>query len=319
MAPPLEGPARATPRVAAALGVLAVAALAAALPQAADAKRVELGVYEDAPLVSVPRLAKTVGPRGTKVISVYVTAGATLDPRIVRLARQRKARLMVSWMPDSGRDGAKGARFRLRAVSGGRYDASLRRLVRQIGGLRPAAILRPMPEPNTPWYAWSGTTKGNSAKAYVKAWNRVRTVSKRANRRVRLLWAPYARSVPERPGNAIEDYFPGAAKVDLVGASAYNFGKKRGLAWTDPEPLFEDAYRTVSALSAKPFWIAETGSTSKGGDKAAWIRALSRLDDDMPRLQGMVWYDVRDRTGDFRIRQSAKTTRAFRALARGSK
>ncbi len=34
--------------------------------------------------------------------------------------------------------------------------ATLRRLARQLRGLEPKPILRPMPEPNTPWYPWSG-------------------------------------------------------------------------------------------------------------------------------------------------------------------
>jgi hypothetical protein len=305
------------PRAAAALGaLLACAAVTfAASPERADG-RVELGVYQDSPVTGVPRLAKTVGGHGTKVISVYVTAGRPLDPRIVKLARTRRARLMVSWMPDAGRDGAKGPRHRLRAVSGGRHDRSLRTLIRQIRGLRPAPILRPMPEPNTPWYAWSGTTKGNSATAYVRAFRHVRAVSRRSGPRVKVLWAPYVRSVPERTGNAIADYFPGTRHVDLVGVSGYNFGAKSGLAWADPEPLFADAYREITALAPKRFWIAETGSTGRGGDKAAWIQSLGRLRPSMPLLAGVVWYDVRDRTGDFRIRQSRKTTRAFRALAR---
>lgn len=318
MVPPPARLGRALPSAAVALCALGLAALGlGASPAHADA-RVEVGVYEDAPLVSVPRLVRTVGGRGTKVISVYVTAGTRIDPRLIRLARARRARLMVSWMPDSGRDGAKGRRYRLRAVSSGRYDASLRRLVRQMRGLRPAPILRPMPEPNTPWYAWSGTTKGNSAKAYVKAFKRVRRVVKGAGRDVRVMWAPYARSIPDKDGNAIADYFPGASQVDLVGTSGYNFGAKGGLAWADPEPLFADAYREITALAPKPFWIAETGSTSTGGNKADWISQLSRLDAGMPLLRGIVWYDVRDRNGDFRIRQSRKTTRAFKALARNA-
>ena len=35
---------------------------------------------------------------------------------------------------------------------------------------------------------------------------------------------------------------------------------------------------------------------------------------DFPLLKGIVWYDVKDRNGDFRIRESARTTRAFKAF-----
>lgn len=319
MVPPPPTPGRAVPRAAVVLGAIAVAAgLAATAPAPADA-RVELGVYQDAPLTGVPALARRAGGHGTKVMSVYVTAGRPLDARIVKLARARGARLMVSWMPDAGRDGSKGKRYRVRTVASGRHDASLRALARQMAGLRPAPILRPMPEPNTDWYAWSGTAKGNSAAGYVAAWKHVRRVTRKAAPRVQLLWAPYVRSIPEQPGNEISAYFPGADQVDLVGASGYNFGAVGGLAWADPEPLFADAYREITALAPKPFWIAETASTGKGGDKAAWIQGLGRLDDAMPLLAGMVWYDVREPAGDFRIASSGASMRAFRSLARGAK
>jgi hypothetical protein len=34
-----------------------------------------------------------------------------------------------------------------------------------------------------------------------------------------------------------------------------------------------------------------------------------------PRLRGVLWYDVREENGDFRLRDATATTDAFRALA----
>jgi hypothetical protein len=302
----------------AACAALALAAalvgLALAAPTA-SAARLEVGVYQDNPVAGVPALTRSSGARATRVISTYVTGGRTVDPKIVALAKRTKARLLVTWMPDGGRDGAKQRRYRLASIRRGAQDAGLRRLAKQIGRLRPAPILRPMPEPNTPWYAWSGFVNSNTPKDYVTAWKRVRRVVKRGGgRRVRLLWAPYVRSIPDTPENAFAAYFPGAAQVDLVGTSGYNFGKVGGLAWVDPVPLFEDAYRQVSALAPKPFWIAETGSTGKGGNKARWIRSLATLRSSIPNLAGIVWFDVRDRNGDFRVSSSRSLRSAFKAF-----
>ena len=73
-------------------------------------------------------------------------------------------------------------------------------------------LFRPMPEPNTPWYAWSGTTNGNTPDEYVLAWKHVRKVVRQAaGPRVSFLWSPYVRSVPETTENAIDEYFPGSA------------------------------------------------------------------------------------------------------------
>ena len=278
----------------------------------AAAARIEVGVYHDNPVAGVPVLTRTVGRRSTRVISTYVTGGKLVEPSVVALARRTHARLLVSWMPDGGREGAKQPRFTLSRLRRGAQNRGLVALTKQLRGLRPAPILRPMPEPNTPWYAWSGTVNGNTPAAYVAAWKQVRrTVRNAGGKRIRLLWAPYARSVPATPENAIAAYFPGVAQVDLVGTSGYNFGAQGGLAWTEPAALFEDAYREISALSAAPFWIAETGSTALGGSKEQWIGRLGTLQTAIPNLAGLVWFDVRDRNGDFRIEAKKATRLAF--------
>jgi hypothetical protein len=278
----------------------------------AAAARIEVGVYQDNPVAGVPALTRVVGRRSTRVISTYVTGGKLVEPSVVALARRTHARLLVSWMPDGGKEGAKQPRFKLSRVRRGAQNRGLVALTKQLRGLRPAPILRPMPEPNTPWYAWSGTVNGNTPAAYVAAWKQVRkTVRNAGGKRIRLLWAPYARSVPATPENAIAAYFPGTSQVDLVGTSGYNFGAQGGLAWTEPAALFEDAYREISALSPAPFWIAETGSTALGGSKEQWIGRLGTLQTAIPNLAGLVWFDVRDRNGDFRIGAKKSTRLAF--------
>jgi beta-mannanase len=262
-------------------------------------------------------LSKAVGP-GLKTVSVYITAGTGLDPKLVTLANDRKLTILVSWMPDKGKDGPAGSKYSLSAVAKGTFDPGLRALGAQLVTLKKSAIVRPMPEPNTPWYAWSGSVKGNSPAAYVKAWKHVRSVLRKADPKVRLLWAPYARSVPDTPQNTIASYFPGAKYVDLVGASAANFGTTKGLAWSTPSQLFATAYSTIEGLAPKPFWIAETGSTATGGDQRGWIQSLGTLRTTMPKLTGVVWFDVKDPSGDFRLRATPAATSAFKGLLKGA-
>jgi hypothetical protein len=306
---------RSTRACAALAGALALAAPA----QAATSKGacIKLGVYQDNVAKTLVPLSKAVGP-GIKTVSVYVTAGTGLDPNLITLANQRKLTVLVSWMPDKGKDGPAGAKYSLHAVATGAFDAGLRALGLQLATLRKAAIVRPMPEPNTPWYAWSGTVGNNSAREYVKAWKHVRGVLRKVDPKAKLLWAPYARSVPDTPQNAISAYFPGAKDVDLVGASAANFGTAKGLAWSTPAELFATAYSTIERLARKPFWIAETGSTHTGGDERAWIQSLGTLRAAMPLLTTVVWFDVKDPNGDFRVRATPASTSAFKQLLKGA-
>jgi hypothetical protein len=296
-------------------GSALVAALAIAAP--AGAACIKLGVYQDNVAKTLTPLSKAVGP-GLKTVSVYVTAGTGLDPKLVTLANDQKLTLLVSWMPDKGKDGTAGSKYSLSAVAKGSFDQGLRALGAQLLTLRKSPIVRPMPEPNTPWYAWSGSAKGNSAATYVKAWKHVRSVLLKADPKVRLLWAPYARSVPDTPQNTIASYFPGAKYVDLVGASAANFGTAKGLAWSTPSELFSTAYSTIEGLAKKPFWIAETGSTATGGDQRGWIQSLGSLRSTMPQLTGVVWFDVKDPSGDFRVRATPASTSAFKGLLKGA-
>jgi hypothetical protein len=294
--------------------IVLTAVLAAAVAAPASAC-ITVGVYQDNPARSLPALRKNTGP-GVSAISTYLTAGQPLTAQLITTANRYHARLVVTWQPDSGTDGANQPKYRLTAVTKGRYDASLKALVAQLAKVQRGAVLRPMPEMNTPWYAWSGSVNGNTAARYLAAWRHVRAVVKQARHggRVALLWAPYAQSIPNTGANQIGDYFPGASQVDLVGVSGYNFGTRASLSWNDPGTLFSSAYATIEAIAAKPFWIAETASTATGGDKAGWIRSLASLPaTSMPKLAGVLWYDVAEQDGDFSLHGSSVTS-AFRTL-----
>lgn len=284
--------------------VAAVVACALA-PAAGAATCVNFGIYQDDPLGTLSgKGAKTSVFAGANTISTYVTGGKLLDPRLIATANRTNKQLLVSWAPDSGADGPKQPKFRLTKIVKGGYDASLAALGKQFKQVKRGVIFRPMYEANLPNYAWSGLANGNSTKDYLAAWQRVaKQIRASAGlAKVRLLWSPYARSFPDSGPNGIPNYFPGKQFVDLVGASAYNVGTTpAGYAWTEPVGLFQTAYSTILALAGKPFWIAETGSTATGGDKAAWISSLASLQSTMPKLAGVVWFDAKDATGDYRL------------------
>ena len=122
-------------------------------------------MYQDRPATSFPRLQTAVGP-GVTTLSVYVGARELVDPRVIALAR---AGTCCWWSPGSRTT----ARRRSSGSPTGATTGRCGRLVRQIRGLEPKAILRPMPEPNTPWYAWSGEVSNQGAARYVRAWRHV--------------------------------------------------------------------------------------------------------------------------------------------------
>lgn len=304
-------------RLGAALTGLLGAVITTGSTPAAQAQCLRVGVYADNPTQTLQALSLGANVR-ISVVSAYLTAGDSVPPALITAVNDADAQLMVTWEPDDGAAGPNQPRFRLSSVSGGRYDSSVRALVTQLEQVRAGSILRPMPEMNTPWYAWSGTVNHNSPREFVRAWKHIRTVvhATPGGARIQMLWAPYAWSSPDSADNAIARYFPGRSQVDLVGADGYNFGPRGNLTWTDPGALFQAAYRQIESFAAKPFWMAETGSTARGGDKAGWILSLSTLrSSSMPRLAGVIWYDVDDPLGNFDLKGPGVLS-AFRDLTK---
>ncbi len=115
------------------------------------------------PARTLPALKRSAG-NAVSVISAYLTAGGTIPASLITAANSDDAELLLTWEPDDGSDGADQPAHRLSMVTGGKYDASLRALVSQLGQVHSGAILRPMPEMNTPWFAWSGTVNHNSSR-----------------------------------------------------------------------------------------------------------------------------------------------------------
>jgi mannan endo-1,4-beta-mannosidase len=296
------------------LKTFALAALATVASAAPASACLTVGVYQDNPTASLASLQRSAG-HGISLLSTYLTAGQALPRSVIKTANRNHVGLLVTWEPDGGTGTPIAPHYRLTDVAHGRYDASLRALVKQLRKVRDGAVLRPMPEMNTPWYAWSGTVNGNTPANYIAAWKRVRRAVRSApgGRKIRMLWAPYAQSIPATGTNQLGDYFPGASQVDVVGVSGYNFGSSGSLSWTTPEALFASAYGTIESIAVKPFWLAETGSTADGGDQAGWIGQLAALPETMPQLSGLLWYDVNDPTGDFRLR-GAPVRAAFHSL-----
>jgi hypothetical protein len=183
--------------------------------------------------------------------------------------------------------------------------------------------LRPFHEMNSNWYPWAGATAGNSAAKVVAAWNHVRQVfASRGATNVKFVWCVNNESVPNTPANSIQSYWPGDANVDLLAIDGYNFGTSASWStWRSFGSVMGSSYAAVTALSAKPLFLAETGCVEQGGNKAAWISGMfASLSTTYPRIAGVCWFNVNDTTAntDWRIDSSPGSLAAFNAAIGGS-
>ncbi|HEX9093514.1 MAG TPA: glycosyl hydrolase [Coriobacteriia bacterium] len=176
--------------------------------------------------------------------------------------------------------------------------------------------LRPFHEMNSNWYPWAGASAGNSAAQVVAAWNHVRQIFvSRGVTNVKFVWCVNNESVPNTAANSIQAYWPGDANVDLLAIDAYNFGTSASWStWRSFGSAVGSSYAAVTALSAKPLFLAEVGCVEQGGNKAAWITDMfASLRTTYPRITGVTWFNVNDTTAntDWRIDSSAASLAAF--------
>ena len=177
-----------------------------------------------------------------------------------------------------------------------------------------------MPEPNTPWYAWSGTSTATRPADYVTAWKRVRKVVQgAAASAIKLLWAPYVRSIPDTPENAIAAYFPGAAQVDLVGDERLQLRHRRrpgldraGAPCSRTPTARSRRWPPSRSGSPRPARSPRAATSAGGSARSATLRTV----DPQARRRRLVRRHATERRLPPRARSKA-TRSAFKALRRG--
>jgi hypothetical protein len=182
--------------------------------------------------------------------------------------------LCLEWWDRTKR--AADPRYSLAEIASGRHDDAAAvwwRLLRDL----PAPIhLRPLHEGNGDWYPWGAYSGTNRVADYVPAFRRVVesawSIAGRAQ--IRVQWCVNRLTISPAPV-PFATFHPGDDYVDEYVVNGYNRPE-----WSRSRPfeeLLRPAYDELKSLSPlKPFWIGETASTERRGDKAAWIDAMFR-------------------------------------------
>ena len=296
-----------------------------AAPGASSARPLSFGVHTPSDPFGgnthqVDALERDIG-RHIRVVSWFQNWGgehwvSQVQPHVFRAVSTRGRVPMVTWEPWSPGGGAWQPRFSLQRIAGGEFDDYIHRWARGLKALRTKIYLRPMHEMNGNWYPWGGSVNGNSPTLYKQAWIRMHSIFRRAGaRNVRWVFSPVTEDWPMTRSNRFENYYPGRRFVDVLALDGYNWGatKPNFGGWRSFRRTFTRPYRRLLRLGPQPIWIAEVGSATEGGDKAAWVRGMFRTAATMRRLRTIVWMDTLDpHEGDWRVRSPASVASAFR-------
>jgi hypothetical protein len=259
------------------LAVALLSALAVAAP--AHAKPV-LGITGDLPRFqtltgqqSIVHQAFVGWGQGLSYGSPFVTLFGTLEPVPM-------IHLSTGARPPSKQEAITPAQ-----IASGTGDSYLFALNQTISQWGKAIYVRPMAEMNNYGNLWSGFTKSGAAKAghsptdYRKAFARIylilhggsaATLNAKLRRlglpgvapdlasnpfpRLRVVWSPLAGGNPRIPANAAQNYYPGAAYVDVDGGDIFEEGLGDTAPWRDLEALY-----TAAVAHHRPFSVPEWG------------------------------------------------------------
>lgn len=169
----------------------------------------------------------------------------------------------------------------------GRWEAQLT-LMRDLWGDRPGTLwIRFSHEFNGGWQPWS--VRGSEAADFTAAWARYRSLQLRILPAHHLVWAPNDGTDGSLDLD-VRQAFPGAANVDAVGVSTYNwwpyidtaveFAAKGKYRHLNGAPLGLEAWRKQAAEwgvpIALPEWSqeADPASLGGGGDSPVYVQQL---------------------------------------------
>jgi mannan endo-1,4-beta-mannosidase len=111
-------------------------------------------------------------------------------------------------------------------------------------------------------------------------------------------------------GVAMEEYWPGASHVDVLGLDTYN---DVWTPWTPFDDKVAPMYERLVALApGRPVVIGETGCREGHGDepgKASWVREMF-LSREFPQLTEVLFFHA-DRRSDYRLTSSPAALAAY--------
>ncbi|MCW2705783.1 MAG: hypothetical protein JWQ37_3778 [Blastococcus sp.] len=240
-----------------------------------------------------------------------------LDRYVADSVAARGVRLSITWEPWVADGGARQRGYTLASIINGSHDPYIDMFATSIKEFGHPVTIRLMHEMNGNWYPWGLGVNGNRPGEYVQAWQHVHDrFAALGVTDVAWMWAPNAVYTGSAP---LASLYPGDVYVDDVGLSNYNWGhySHDGFAteWMSFGELFDESIAQLQALTTRPLWVAETGSSDKGGSKAAWVTDTLAEASARPEIAGLIWFDqVDDGAGvDWRIETEADVVDAWRA------
>jgi mannan endo-1,4-beta-mannosidase len=257
-------------------------------------------------------------PNDTEIGSAFPTATA------IGLAN-RGVTPMINWEPTHpDPDMQNCADWSLQSILSGKYDNYIRNwatAARNFGG---RVIVRFAHEMNGYWYTWGDARCTNTPKKFRKAWKRVVNIFRGVGAtNVRFLWSVFG-------SYKASYFFPGAAYVDYMGLTAFNWAQPGHPKWKSMVKTMAPTMSTLHSISPSiPIIAAEMGAGYNPScavcDKPAYITTgYPAVYTKWPQMAAMVYFN-RDMSWtsppqpDWRLESPTQALNAYYNVAQDSR
>jgi len=230
---------------------------------------------------------------------------------------------VIWWQPVDPARPANRRYNSFKRIAQGKHDAYIfawAKALRQVSknnGNR-SVVVRFAHEASGNWFPWSIGKAGNTVKNYKAAWRRIDRIFRQAGARnnTKFLWSNL---MPSRR------HYPGDRYVDYIGATVMNYGKAR--QWRSMNKVVTKVVSRARKFSRKPIFLAEVGSSHRGGNKAGWIRTgYLQVYKRFPQVRAIMYLDsnapaLRVKHPDWRLAKASgpSAVAAYRAIAKSPK
>jgi hypothetical protein len=222
----------------------------------------------------------------------------------------------MSWGSQSTPSSVTQPDFELKDIINGTYDLYLQIWAEGAADYGHPFFLRFDPEMNGFWFPWSESVNNNSPGEFKAAWRHIHDIfTTYGATNVSWVWCPNVDTTGHLAN--LGRLYPGGRYVDWTCLDGFNWGERRGSpGWLSFNQIYHSTYNLITKKIAptKPMIIGEIASTTKGGNKAAWITDMfKKLRTTYRKVRGVIWYDVHDRGTNWPIESGSKKVKnAFR-------
>ena len=193
---------------------------------------------------------------------------------------------MVIWQPQDPLH-PDSPKYRYRAITAGHFDAYIRTWARAAKDWGHPLLLRFAHEMDGYWFSWGIGWFNNTPATFIAAWRHIWNIFRGPGgvgaTNVKFVWSPNA---------AAPKLYPGAKYVDDIGLSLFNWGSPR--PWRTMADLYAAKMKGFRKMNTgKPFIVAETGSSTLGGNKVKWIaKGYPAVYAAYPEIKAIMYFNI---------------------------